>query len=57
MNGRKKAVLSLLDGLEDDQLRGEVVRGAVTEGVIRDAGDVERVVLVPRRHIANIVTR
>lgn len=60
MNGRKRAILSLPSHLldsEEEELSREVVRGAVREGVIGGEGEVGRVVVVPHRHIANIVTR
>jgi leucyl-tRNA synthetase len=58
VNGRKRAVLSLPSHLVDSEdLSREVVRGAVGEGVIGEEGEVERVIVVPHRHIANIVTR
>ena len=63
MNGRRRGVLSLPahlvtgDHTDDDELQGEVVKGAVREGVIGGEGEVGRVVVVPHRHIANIVTR
>ena len=62
MNGRKKAILSLPTslveaGADSDELRGEVVRGALREGVIREEGKVKKVIIVPHRHIANIVIR
>ena len=60
MNGRKRATLSVptdLVAAEDtDRLHSEVVRGAVGEGVIGGEGEVKRVVVVPHRHLANIVT-
>lgn len=61
MNGRKKRILSLpanLLALEDTtELHREIIRCAVSEGVIQAEGEVGRVVIVPHRHIANIVTR
>ena len=41
---------------DTDRLHSEVVRGAVGEGVIGGEGEVKRVVVVPHRHLANIVT-
>ena len=58
VNGRKRAILSLPSHLVDSEdLSREVVRGAVEEGVIGEEGEVGRVIVVPHRHIANIVTR
>ena len=61
VNGKKRAVLSLPSHLVGDSteelLHREVVRGAVGEGVIGGEGEVGRVIVVPHRNIANIVTR
>lgn len=60
VNGRKRTILSLPASLveadDGDELRGELVRCALREGVIREEGKVKRVVIVPHRQIANIVT-
>ena len=61
MNGRKRATLSLPSNLvetpDTDTLQREVVRCALSEGVISEDCKVGRVIVVPHRHIANIVTR
>ena len=62
VNGRKKAVLSLPvevvqgDG-DGEQLQSELVRSAVVKGVLGEEEEVCRVILVPERLTANIVTR
>ena len=61
VNGRKSAILSLpsdlVETMATEELRREVVRGAVGEGVIEGEAEVGRVVVVPHRHLANIVTK
>ena len=61
VNGRKRAVLSVPADLvaegASERLCSEVVRCALVKRVIGGEGEVGRVVVVPHRHIANIVTR
>ena len=60
VNGRKRAVVSVpVEVVEGDgeQLQSEVVRGAVVRGVLGEEEEVCRVIVVPERLIANIVTR
>lgn len=42
---------------DSNQLHSEVVRGALVKRVIGGEEEVKRVIVVPHRNIANIVTR
>ena len=43
--------------VDSEQLQSELVRSAVERGVIGEEGEVQRVIIVTNRKLANIVTK